>query len=288
LLEHIPKHKESKHLKTHICQYCGKSYTQETYLSKHLQKHIERAEKRASGLSGLGLARNLGMSNAAALVGTTEHPYWPKVSPDSAATLAEAMQQQQQNQYDFAIGQHGAQQTHGNNEHIQTHRAILEHQRNGSANGSTNGNNGTEEVGEDLVVIRQNSNNITQHLTANGNQPNGAQNPPPASTANTIVVTTSGAYDASSITKTTTNSAFTPINAMPTHLNTLQHHQLAQRPYIYDAISFPNKNVAQNTTNAFPNQLISLHQIRNYAHQPSGLMAGEHLLGISVGDKKGQ
>ena len=28
LLEHIPKHKESKHLKTHICQYCGKSYTQ--------------------------------------------------------------------------------------------------------------------------------------------------------------------------------------------------------------------------------------------------------------------
>ena len=28
LLEHIPKHKESKHVKTHICPYCGKSYTQ--------------------------------------------------------------------------------------------------------------------------------------------------------------------------------------------------------------------------------------------------------------------
>ena len=28
LLEHIPKHKESKHVKTHICAYCGKSYTQ--------------------------------------------------------------------------------------------------------------------------------------------------------------------------------------------------------------------------------------------------------------------
>lgn len=28
LLEHIPKHKESKHLKIHICPYCGKSYTQ--------------------------------------------------------------------------------------------------------------------------------------------------------------------------------------------------------------------------------------------------------------------
>ena len=28
LLEHIPKHKESKHVKTNICPYCGKSYTQ--------------------------------------------------------------------------------------------------------------------------------------------------------------------------------------------------------------------------------------------------------------------
>ncbi|GIY57191.1 uncharacterized protein CEXT_35381 [Caerostris extrusa] len=46
LLEHIPKHKESKHLKTHICQFCGKSYTQETYLAKHMQKHADRLEKR--------------------------------------------------------------------------------------------------------------------------------------------------------------------------------------------------------------------------------------------------
>ena len=55
LLEHIPKHKESKHLKTHICQYCGKSYTQETYLAKHMQKHSDRpADKRASGGAGAG------------------------------------------------------------------------------------------------------------------------------------------------------------------------------------------------------------------------------------------
>ncbi len=46
LLDHIPKHKESKHLKTHICNYCGKSYTQETYLTKHMQKHAEKSEKR--------------------------------------------------------------------------------------------------------------------------------------------------------------------------------------------------------------------------------------------------
>ena len=36
LLEHIPKHKESKHLKTHICQYCGKSYTQVKYTERVL------------------------------------------------------------------------------------------------------------------------------------------------------------------------------------------------------------------------------------------------------------
>ncbi|XP_064459287.1 zinc finger protein rotund-like isoform X3 [Ornithodoros turicata] len=42
LLEHIPRHRDSKHLKTHICQFCGKSYTQETYLAKHMQKHADR------------------------------------------------------------------------------------------------------------------------------------------------------------------------------------------------------------------------------------------------------
>ncbi|XP_074604527.1 uncharacterized protein LOC141857857 isoform X2 [Brevipalpus obovatus] len=64
LLEHIPKHKESKHLKTHICQYCGKSYTQETYLAKHMQKHADRMDKHharalaltgGNGLSGGGM-----------------------------------------------------------------------------------------------------------------------------------------------------------------------------------------------------------------------------------------
>lgn len=279
LLDHIPKHKESKHLKTHICQYCGKSYTQETYLSKHLQKHIERAEKRASaGLSGLGLsvARNTIQNTT-----TLEHPYWPKVSPDSAAAnLAENIQQQ--NQYDYVLSQ---QQNHNANanEHTQGHhRTILEHHRNSGnmSSGNSTNENGSEDVGEDLVVIRQNP---PQHLIVTASQTsqtNNHQHLSPAS-AGTIVVTTSSAYD--SVSKASTNSAFTPINVMPTHLNTLQHHQLAQRPLYYDAIAFQNKNIPQNAPNGFPNQLISLHQIRNYAHQPgSGLMTGEHLIGIGV------
>lgn len=56
------------------------------------------------------------------------------------------------------------------------------------------------------------------------------------------------------------------------------------RTYLYDTISF-QKQAHQMTgmeikpsNNAFPNQLISLHQIRNYAHQPS--MTPEHLLGL--------
>lgn len=44
------------------------------------------------------------------------------------------------------------------------------------------------------------------------------------------------------------------------------HHQMA-------AMDMKNPGNAH-----FPNQLISLHQIRNYAHQPA--MTPEHLLGL--------
>ncbi|VDM98147.1 unnamed protein product [Thelazia callipaeda] len=64
LLEHIPKHKESKHLKVHICPYCGKSYTQQTYLAKHMTKHADRRNitnyrsNFVEGLEGLNAWRN--------------------------------------------------------------------------------------------------------------------------------------------------------------------------------------------------------------------------------------
>ena len=84
LLEHIPKHRDSKHVKTHICAYCGKSYTQvqraslsiatyarpipiqETYLAKHMQKHADRVDKRAPINAGPGHSMP-GLSD----------PYWP-------------------------------------------------------------------------------------------------------------------------------------------------------------------------------------------------------------------
>lgn len=60
LLAHIPKHRETKHTKIHICNFCGKSYDKEQYLTKHVQaKHAERIQSlRASGaaLPGTGVA----------------------------------------------------------------------------------------------------------------------------------------------------------------------------------------------------------------------------------------
>ncbi|XP_058454928.1 zinc finger protein rotund-like isoform X2 [Malaya genurostris] len=276
LLEHIPKHKESKHLKTHICQYCGKSYTQETYLSKHMQKHAERTDKRPPiGTRSSSSSLNLNTASSIPPVMTgSENPYWPKVSPDSAATMTDVMQQQQPQPQQQTQQQSQQQQQQQPQSH---HDFSLNQQGNG--NQTANGHN----PGGDLHHHRDEN---VEDLVVGGGRPNPANmngnlSLPPSSTP-----MSAGSYDTSSIAKATSNSAFTPINAMPPHLNSLQHHhQLAQRPYLYDAISFQNqKSINQSPSNAFPNQLISLHQIRNYAHQPGGgLMAGEHLLGVTVG-----
>jgi hypothetical protein len=52
LRDHIPKHSDTKHLKTHICQVCGKSYTQETYLQRHMAKHQVNSSGGGIGNSG--------------------------------------------------------------------------------------------------------------------------------------------------------------------------------------------------------------------------------------------
>ncbi|XP_063709430.1 zinc finger protein rotund isoform X2 [Culicoides brevitarsis] len=286
LLEHIPKHKESKHLKTHICQYCGKSYTQETYLTKHMQKHAERTDKRPpisslpapAASSGSTKGSNLTLNTPAIPAMTGDHPYWPKVSPDSAANLTEIIQHQQPQSHEFP--NHSNQQQNGhpdisqNQQQQQQQQQQQHHRSNSTQNSMVDSHHRGDDVEDLAMSARQNSNS---HMNNNNGQL------PPSSTPMSIASN----YD--STPKSTSNSAFTPINSMPPHLNSLgHHHQLAQRPYLYDAISFPsNKNVTQNTGNSFPNQLISLHQIRNYAHQPSGLMSGEHLLsGVTVGPGK--
>lgn len=247
LLEHIPKHKESKHLKTHICQYCGKSYTQETYLSKHMQKHAERTDKRPPII---GIPRV-----------TLDNPhYWPKVSPDTANNLVDVINQ---------------------------HEAWSKEQQQG--NGILSDHLHRDMNGEDHI----------------GRPPA----PPPTPNASSPGNYHDSVINSSVKTNTSSASAFTPIQSMgiPSHHHNhhLNHHQISDpRPaYLsYNAIAFPGAKVVTSggqlqslagsvqtsvgmempksvTTNSFPNQLISLHQIRNYAHQPApSLMSTEHLI----------
>ncbi|KAL5289003.1 ZNF362 family protein [Megaselia abdita] len=243
LLEHIPKHKESKHLKTHICQYCGKSYTQETYLTKHMQKHSERIDKRPPILNNPINQSNVPVSNRVLGINSNlgptaeEQPYWPKVSPDSAGNISDVI----------------------NHNHHQNSSTPITSQIPNSNHDFT-------------LTISQ----INQHEDLSFQQRihGGGRN-------DAVSTSSSGTihFDQTSLSKTTSNSAFTPINAIPPHINTIGLHQ---RPYLYDAISFPCKsNVNQNNNqNTFSNQLISLHQIRNYAHQPPGLMGQDHIIGV--------
>jgi hypothetical protein len=222
LLQHIPKHKESKHLKTHICQYCGKSYTQETYLQKHLQKHIERNDKRMTGATTTVAFRN---SNPAST--TVEQPFWS--SKESIAIISEPLQQQQ----------HSQQQQH-HQPHQTTHY--------------------------EFVLNNHQNQPRTPHDIKDISSPQMNHHIPITSASDELLLNTSNA-------KLNNNSAFTPINII-NPLSSLQHQQISQRPIYYDAIALQNRGVSQNTMNCFPNQLISLHQIRNF--QPS-----EHLISIS-------
>ncbi|GMR34923.1 hypothetical protein PMAYCL1PPCAC_05118 [Pristionchus mayeri] len=90
LLEHIPKHKESKHLKVHICPFCGKSYTQATYLSKHMTKHADRTRNMPypvdTSLSGSGGVASSGNPLDQLHWNTAGLP--PAMTPDEAAQQA--------------------------------------------------------------------------------------------------------------------------------------------------------------------------------------------------------
>lgn len=264
-----------------------------------MQKHSERTDKRppiaanrasagggssggggsSSGVGSIGpgpsnglsvTSMNAQLSNVAGPL--ADNPYWPKVSPDSVtSTLSEVLQQQQQQQasHHQQLAQQQQQQTQ--HHHQMQHDFGLQppsdlHQR-------------EAESGDNLAAGSASTGGSRHSLSASSSSAlNGSHN-----------------YDKSSV---LSNSAFTPIQSMAPHLNSLGHHhphhhhhaQLGQRPYLYDAINFgQNKNPNQMGAagNSFPNQLISLHQIRNYAHQPGTLMSGgDHLLGVSVGAGK--
>lgn len=256
LLEHIPKHKESKHLKTHICQYCGKSYTQETYLAKHMQKHTDRPDKRPS-LVAPGLAGNAGAATgngaapasgnpsqnqqsqnsavssalAAGLAGmpvsqgsqlTAADYHWPKMDP-AAAAYAAGVHERDYGLLDPRLNPHAARDMSDPRHHMEDLRAHSQFV------GTGNGNVGYDHTGGNAGNIK-------------------------------------------------TSSAFSPIQGSMLHQYSAASQFMGRSGGgFFDPLSYP-KHHSQvgfdskpGGTNSFPNQLISLSQIRNYAHQPDML-----------------
>ncbi|XP_051175743.1 zinc finger protein rotund-like isoform X2 [Leptopilina boulardi] len=250
LLEHIPKHKESKHLKTHICQYCGKSYTQETYLAKHMQKHAERTDKRPP-IIGTGLRPSI---HAMAAVAHHQDYHWPKVSPDSV--ISELHDRLPHHPHPHPGDYHQTNQNQGE-------MLLGGHQVGGGGGGHR---------GDGLE-------NDSRQQTP---QPGGGGVGAGGTTTTTSHPNSSSAFTPiSSISINSISSMQHPLNPL-NHLHYPGSHHPASRPYLYEAFntqkSSPTSStgmtpgagsvVNQNTT-SFPNQLISLHQIRNYAHQPN-------------------
>ncbi|KAK0072704.1 hypothetical protein PV325_010939, partial [Microctonus aethiopoides] len=239
LLEHIPKHKESKHLKTHICQYCGKSYTQETYLAKHMQKHAERTDKRPP-IIGTGLRPSIHSMAAH----HQEHHYWPKVSPDSVISEL----------HDRLPHHHSAAAEYHQNPNTDMLLPPPPHGGGGAGGGHRDS------------TIENDSRQQTPQ------PPPGGNHHPNSSSAFTPI---------SSISINSISSMQHPLNPL-NHLHYPTSHHPASRPYLYEAFNSqkssptstgggitPGVTTTNQNSATFPNQFISLTQIRNYAHQPN-------------------
>ncbi|XP_076365374.1 uncharacterized protein LOC143254306 isoform X3 [Tachypleus tridentatus] len=257
LLEHIPKHKESKHLKTHICQYCGKSYTQETYLAKHLQKHSDRMEKRShASMSNNAptpqtpVARthmdNFWSKNATSTQGP-ENSYSENSSTAAIAAAAHSLVQ------DACL-----QSPLGDHPRLHMSSRDMEHRQSLGSGG--NGN-----------TANSNQNHREHSELGHGG----------------LLGSSQMSYDGIplSVANSKTTSAFTPIQSGMLPISSGSQLPLptaTSRSYFpYEPVNFP-KNPSQMSSmelksshNSFPNQLISLHQIRNYASMPS-MAGGEH------------
>ncbi|CAJ0959889.1 unnamed protein product, partial [Mesorhabditis belari] len=108
LLEHIPKHKESKHLKVHICPFCGKSYTQSTYLQKHMTKHADRTRNMRFGNNGQEFTAETPTLDLNTATWNTQLPAMPE-----DPTTQHAQQQLAFNQFNASMMNVAAGQTTG-------------------------------------------------------------------------------------------------------------------------------------------------------------------------------
>lgn len=277
LLEHIPKHKESKHLKTHICQFCGKSYTQETYLAKHMQKHADRMDKQHSNMMN-----SLVLGPAMASVQQFQPDVlWQKAihakvvenvnlddGPNSSvAAMAAVVASSQRRGMDSSLQSHLMDPSKFDPSKFDPSKF--------------------DPSKFDPSKFGQHVDNEQENRMNNSNNQNDH---------NDLMPTSQGLYDSqptmSMANNTNSNnkssSAFTPIQTGLLPI-TSGNNQLnissssASRAYFpyTDSINFKNSHSPEVKTvpAAFPNQLISLRQIRSYAAMP-GISGVDHPLSL--------
>lgn len=299
LLEHIPKHKDSKHLKTHICQYCGKSYTQQTYLAKHLQKHEERSQKRATH----GQINNNNNNTIINNVLQINDNYWQKNAMNNCqASLIECTNNNNNNnsiginssqsQLPSSSSQH--QQCQLNNNH-EMNTSRFDHHTNRlsmSSNISTIPTNGSHRLQSDLIYNNNNTNinTGTGIINSVAGLVESAKNGSPsvfssiASIPNSTVPVLSGAnvrvspylYESINFNKISSGmDAVILANGGPLSSLTTATTTNSTAAAATTIVTAAKKSTAEcltsktgHTSSSFPNQLIALHQIRNYASMP--------------------
>lgn len=75
LLEHIPRHLESKHVKKNLCIFCGSSYQQERGLVKHFQQyHTDKTPTLVAAAIAAGTTGNTTLIASLVSRGTNSYP----------------------------------------------------------------------------------------------------------------------------------------------------------------------------------------------------------------------
>uniref|UniRef100_A0A7E4VD71 Zinc finger protein rotund n=1 Tax=Panagrellus redivivus TaxID=6233 RepID=A0A7E4VD71_PANRE len=199
LLEHIPKHKESKHLKVHICSFCGKSYTQSLYLDKHMTKHADRrtdfrTQNKAyyssdltpeafdslqsfNSLPGFPSimqfqrdAANASASSMSGVAGASPSPYSYPTTTNAAAVTTSLIN----NFSTSALSSQLLLQQQFNRQQANSGRL------NGATNGNTNGTSASNAGGSggfNMITPLEKINSFNQNgVTSNGSESNGLQN----------------------------------------------------------------------------------------------------------------
>ncbi|XP_071454544.1 zinc finger protein squeeze-like [Hetaerina americana] len=304
LLEHIPKHRESKHLKTHICQYCGKSYTQETYLAKHMQKHAERTDRRPpiprpppqpsttdprdapppdSPPPG-GPPPSSDSPHEPPHRATPAPSNGPGEPPDAqpAQPLAYWHGVRPEHAVDSVMGTEGLPPEHRRAEHHMQHQLHQQQQSQYEAKAASSAF--TPIHASPPVVSSPSSTGMVHHPHHHpgmGAHPVGGRPTPPSASYLP--------YDPISLPKAAAMAAMDNMKSPlqhhhPHHHPHHPHHHPHHPHHLHHLPPASSAPVTSAPSASFPNQLISLHQIRNYAHQPSTVI-GEHLLGLK---EKGQ